>query len=397
MSQTPVFFHVDLDAFFASVEQLDNPAYRGKPVIVGGEIGKRGVVSTCSYEARKFGVHSAMPISRAVALCPGGIYVRGRMHRYHEKSRDVMHIFETFSPAVQQMSVDEAFLDMSGTARLFGPPEETAFKLKQCVFAETGLTVSAGVASNRYIAKIASGLRKPDGLVVVPFGEEAAFMAELRLKDVWGVGEKTRNRLEDAGLSTVKSILSCSEAMLQGLLGQAGGSFLHSVIRGIDAGIFTGETASRSISSEQTFEYDLDDIAAIETALLELASDIMFRLLDEKQSSRTIHLKIRYSDFRTVSIQETVNHTINDTGELYDLARNLFLKKYDRSGPVRLLGVGVHNVAAGSDPGQMDLFDTGDSVRKRKVEEAVLALAHKRGKKLVTRARLIPPRGRNES
>ena len=389
MSGTPVFFHVDLDAFFASVEQLDNPSYRGKPVIVGGEIGKRGVVSTCSYEARKFGVHSAMPMSRAVALCPDGIYVRGRMHRYHEKSREVMHIFESFSPSVRQMSVDEAFLDMSGTSRLFGPPEDTALQLKKRVFAETGLTVSAGVASNQYIAKIASGLRKPDGLVVVPPGEEAAFMAGLRLKDVWGVGEKTRNRLEEAGLSTVRAILACSEAMLQGLLGQAGGSFLFSVVRGIDTGIFTAEASSRSISSEQTFEYDLDDDSAVDTALLELASDVMFRLLDEKQSSRTVHLKIRYSDFRTVSIQETVDHAINDTGELFGIAAGLFRKKYDRSAPVRLLGVGVHNVTDGSDPGQMDLFDTGASSRKRKVEEAVLALARKRGKKLVTRARLI--------
>jgi len=389
VSGSAVFFHVDLDAFFASVEQLDNPTYRGKPVIVGGEIGKRGVVSTCSYEARKFGVHSAMPMSRAVALCPDGIYVRGRMHRYYEKSREVMAIFDSFSPEVRQMSVDEAFLDMSGTGMLFGPPEETAMKLKQRVFADTGLTVSAGVASNRYIAKIASGLKKPDGLVVVPAGGEAAFMEGLRLKDVWGVGEKTRTRLEDAGLSTVKAVLACSEGMLQGLLGPAGGSFLHSVVRGIDTGIFVGEASSRSISSEQTFEYDLDDQGAIETALLELAADVMYRLLDEKQSSRTVHLKIRYSDFRTVSIQETVDHAINDTGELYGLARNLFLKKYDRTAPVRLLGIGAHNVAEGASAGQMDLFDSGASSRKRKVEEAVHALARKRGKRLVTRARLV--------
>ena len=389
MTVQPVFFHVDLDAFFASVEQLDNPQYRGKPVIVGGEIGKRGVVSTCSYEARKFGVHSAMPMGRAYQLCPDGIYLRGRMHRYHELSRQVMHIFESFSPAVQQMSIDEAFLDMSGTEKLFGPAEGTARRLKEQVYTETGLTISAGIASNRYIAKIASGLSKPDGLVQVKSGEEGSFMASLRLKDVWGIGEKSRNRLEEAGLATVPALLKCSPALLQGLLGQAGGSFLHSVIHGIDPDIFTGETASRSISSEHTFEYDIGDLEIIETEILELSSDVMFRLLDEGLSGRTVQVKIRYSDFRTVSIQETGETALNDTGDLYERARNLFLKKYDRSSPVRLLGVGIHNVSETRLPEQLFLFDAQDSSRKRKVEEAVFALAKKRGKRLVTRARLI--------
>ncbi len=396
MSAEPVFFHVDLDAFFASVEQLDNPAYRGKPVIVGGEIGKRGVVSTCSYEARKFGVHSAMPMNRAVSLCPNGIYLTGRMHRYHEKSREVMGILEKFSPSVQQMSVDEAFLDMTGTEKLFGPPEETAKKLQARILSETGLTVSAGIASNRYIAKIASGILKPSGLVHVHNGGEKEFMSSLRLKDVWGIGEKTRTRLEEAGIPTVKAILSCSESMLQSLIGISGGSFLYSVIRGIDPGIFVGEAASRSISSERTFEYDIAEIDIVETALLELASDVMYRLLDEGLSSRTVHLKIRYSDFRTVSIQETGETSVNDTGDLFTRIKNLFNKKYDRSSPVRLLGVGVQNVCEGKIPVQMDLFDTGMSKKKRKVEEAVHALSRKRGKKLVTHARLIEANGREQ-
>lgn len=395
MSAAPVFFHVDLDAFFAAVEQLDNPAYRGKPVIVGGEIGKRGVVSTCSYEARKFGVHSAMPMNKAVALCPDGIFLRGRMGRYHEKSREVMNIFDSFSPSVRQMSVDEAFLDMSGMERLFGSSEESARALKQKVQAETGLTVSVGAAPNRYIAKIASGLSKPDGLVVVNPGDEALFMSRLRLKDVWGIGEKSRARLEDAGLATVPSILACSEGLLQGLLGPAGGSFLFSVIRGIDTGIFIGESASHSISGEHTFEYDIGDIEAIETALLELSSDVMYRLLDEGLSGRTVHLKLRYSDFRTVSIQETGDKNINDTGDLYGRALALFLKKYDRSAPIRLLGVGIHNVMEGGRNDQLDLFDTGTAKRKRKVEEAIHALSLKRGKKMVTRARLIESTGKD--
>ena len=385
----PVFFHVDLDAFFASVEQLDNPAYRGKPVIVGGEVGKRGVVSTCSYEARKFGVHSAMPMNRAVALCPQGIFLRGRMDRYHEKSREVMHILDSFSPDLRQMSVDEAFLDMTGTRNLFGIPEEAARKLKERVHEETGLTVSVGAAANRYIAKIASGLSKPDGLVVVPPGREAAFMSELKLKDVWGIGEKTRARLEAAGLPDIRSILACSEQLLASILGPSGGGFLYSAIRGIDPGVFTGETVSRSISGEQTFEYDITDTNILETVLLDLSSELMYRLLDEGLSGKTVHIKIRYTDFRTVSIQETSDKTINDTGDLFVRAQNLFRKKYERGIPVRLLGLGIYNVREEKEPEQADLFDSGVSKRKRKVEEALLALSRKHGKKMVTRARLI--------
>lgn len=389
MTAEPVFFHVDLDAFFASVEQLDHPEYRGKPVIVGGEVGKRGVVSTCSYEARKFGVHSAMPMGKAVALCPDGIYVRGDMSRYHEKSREVMRIFCDFSPGVQQMSIDEAFLDMTGTERLFGKACETARRLKERVRSETGLTVSVGVAPNRYIAKIASGLSKPDGLVVVPLGGEAAFMAGLRLKDVWGVGEKSRARLEAAGLASVTSLLGCSERLLQGILGAAGGSFLHAVLRGNDPGLFVGEASSHSLSTERTFGEDVTDRDTIDTALLELSSEVMFRMLDEGLSGKTVHLKIRYGDFRTVSIQETADRSVNDSVDLFERVRALFARKYEPGEPVRLLGVGLHNVTEGKGADQMYLFDSGNAEKKRKVEEAVHELARKRGKRLVTKARLI--------
>lgn len=385
----PVFFHVDLDAFFASVEQLDNPEYRGKPVIVGGEIGKRGVVSTCSYEARKFGVRSAMPMNRAVELCPSAIFLRGRMHRYHEKSREVMAILEEFSPEVAQMSVDEAFLDMTGTKRLFGEPAEAAKTLKARVAERTGLTVSAGVAPNRYIAKIASGLSKPDGLVVVSPGGEADFMSALRLKDVWGIGEKTRERLQAAGLGDIPSLLACSKGLLSSIIGDAGGSFLHSVIRGIDPGVFTGEALTRSISTEHTFGADIVDPDYLEDVLFDLSSEIMFRLIDEGLSGRTVHLKIRYGDFRTVSCQETRDTSVNDTGDLFSRARTLFRKKWERGNPVRLLGVGIHNVQEGKGCEQRSLFDSPDADRKRKVEETVHALAVKRGKRLVTRGRLI--------
>ena len=190
------YLHVDLDAFFASVEQLDNPEYRGKAVIVGGlPSDKRAVVSTCSYEARKYGVHSAMPIFKAYKLCPNGIYLRGRMERYHEKSKEVMKIFYDFSPDVKQMSVDEAFIDITGTEMLFGSPEEVAKKLKATILEKTGLTVSVGVAHNKYIAKIASGVNKPNGLCIVPEGQEENFMLSLPLSKLWGAGTKTQEKL----------------------------------------------------------------------------------------------------------------------------------------------------------------------------------------------------------
>lgn len=385
----PVFFHVDLDAFFASVEQLDNPEYRGKPVIVGGEVGKRGVVSTCSYEARKFGVHSAMPMNRAVELCPQAIFLRGRMGRYHEKSREVMAVFADFSPEVAQMSVDEAFLDMTGTRRLFGEPAEAARSLKARVLERTGLTVSVGVAPNRYIAKIASGLSKPDGLVVVTPGGEAAFMASLRLKDVWGIGEKTRERLQASGLGDLPSILACSEKLLASIIGDSGGAFLYAVSRGIDPGVFEGETLTRSISAEHTFGADIVDPECLENALFELSSEVMFRLLDEGLSGRTVHVKIRYGDFRTVSCQETGDTSVNDTSDLFARAQKIFRKKWERGNPVRLIGIGIFNVREGTSGEQRSLFDFGDADRKRKVEETVLAIARKRGKRLVTRGRLI--------
>lgn len=389
MPVSTVFFHVDLDAFFAAVEQLDYPEYRGKPVIIAGDPDKRGVVSTCSYEARVFGVHSAMSSIRAHQLCPNGIFLPGRMHRYHEKSREVMAVLDQFSPDIQQISVDEAFLDMSGTERIFGESRNAAQRLKDAVRNQTGLTISVGVAPNRYLAKIASGLSKPDGLFIVNDGEEASFMKERRLKDVWGVGEKSRERLAAAGLNSVTDILACPEKLIAGILGQAGAAFLYRAVRGIDPGILAGEPSSRSISAERTFDRDVHERDIMDSMLLELSIELMYRLLDEGLYGKTVTVKIRYADFTTVSIQSTGDTAIRDSSDLYSRAQTLLERKLEHGALVRLIGLSVNRLDDTPPAEQLNLFDDGSGKRKQLVEQAVHRLEKKRGKRLVTRARLI--------
>lgn len=381
-----VFFHVDLDAFFASVEQLDNPEYRNKPVIVGGK-SRRSVVSTCSYEARKFGVHSAMPIMQARKLCPNGIFVFPRMNRYHEKSKEVMTLFNTFTPEVQQISIDEAFLNMTGMEKLFGKPELAALKLKNKIKEKTGLAASIGCGSNKYIAKIASGKSKPDGLFAVPPGCEEKFMRSLSLKDIWGIGEKTRQKLIASGLNSVEQISSVSENLLCSILGNAGGCFLYKAVRGAVTDFFSDEVKNRSISTERTFEYDLYSQEQIDDIIFLLSNEIMYRIIDEKIQTRTVSVKIRYGNFTTVSIQET-GEPINDLTGLYLRVKKLFYKKFDNRNGIRLLGISVTK-DKNNDSQQLELFCSEDKFKKRKIEETVYALAKAKGKNILQPARII--------
>lgn len=387
--ESPVFLHVDLDAFFASVEQLDFPEYRGKPVIVGGKPGdRRSVVSTCSYEARKYGVHSAMPISKAYELCPTGIYVHGRMNRYHEKSLEVMNVFNDFSPDVQQMSVDEAFIDIRGTQRLFGNPEQIAQKLKKAVTEKTGLTVSVGIASNKYLAKIASGMSKPDGMYHIKNGDEEKFMINLPLEKIWGVGTKTRERLHRAGFYTSQSIHNASLPLLKSMFGECTGSFLYNAVRGKEVETFEQKTISKSISGEHTFEYDITDSYVIDTAILQLSQDIFFRLLKEQLHSKTVHIKIRYEDFTTLSIQETLKRVIVSSDALYEKAKELFYKKYTSGRGIRLIGVGVMNVEKGICDEQNELFDFGQA-KIQALEKTIVSLKERNPELTLKKARLL--------
>ena len=388
-SFTKVYFHVDLDAFFASVEQRDHPEYRGKPLVVGGlKTDRRSVVSTASYEARKYGIHSAMPVSKAALLCPDAIFIRGNYALYEEVSQTVMQIFSNYSPFVIQMSIDEAFIDMTGSEKLFGPPQKAAQKLKDEVFKKTGLTVSVGVSSSMYVAKIASGLSKPDGLTVVNDGDEEKFMLSLPLEKLWGCGEKTQAHLKQAGLFSIPLIHSKSKELLVSIFGQSTGTFIYNAVRGNKDMQFGTEAKNHSISSERTFDFDLTDRYAIETAVMEIAQHVLFRMHREKVRSRTIAIKIRYGDFTTVSVQETYDMSITSAHDFFEKAKVLLNRKLDSSKGVRLLGVSFENVTSLCEPEQQPLFDFGEKKRS-KIEKAIFDLEEKNPAIKITKARLL--------
>ncbi|MDR1179694.1 MAG: DNA polymerase IV, partial [Spirochaetales bacterium] len=377
MSSAPVFFHVDLDAFFASVEQMDNPAYKDKPVIVGAAPGHRGVVSACSYEARKFGVHSAMPISEAFRRCPQGIYLPVRMNRYAEISGVVMAILGEFSPDVRPISIDEASLDMTGTGLLFGPPWQTAGKLQSEVFERAGVPLSVGIAPNRFLAKMASDFKKPKGLYEVLPGQEESFVDAVGLPKLWGLGKKTMERLHAICLDTLPRLRQMSEDALKSLMGEAAGNFLYNAIRGRDIGMYSDTAKSHSISHETTFAEDTADWEIISLSLLDLSHQVMYRLFAEDGKSRTVSIKYRYSDFSTFSCQTTLSHFVLSAEELYKTGLDIIKAKWNPHIPLRLIGIGFDKVQPGGGS-QKELFPTAYE-RKGLVEKAVFNMQKKAG------------------
>ncbi|WP_346660529.1 DNA polymerase IV [uncultured Veillonella sp.] len=298
--------HVDMDAFFASIEQLDHPEYKGHPVIVGG-LSSRGVVATCSYEARKFGVHSAMPISRAKKLCPDGIYVYPRMDRYKEVSHQIFSIMKEFTPHIEPLSIDEAFLEVSGMSTMYSGPKALGRAIKDRVFEETGLIISAGLAPNKFLAKLASDLDKPDGLVVIPYGREKEILAPLPIKRIWGVGPRTEKILKTGGFHLMRHIQALpDESSLIPLVGNQARR-IWELANGIDERPVETDRKIQSIGAEETYEEDLTDGSAIELEFRYFANRLSKRLRKRNLLGHTVSIKVRYDDFTTVSRQKRLD------------------------------------------------------------------------------------------
>ena len=350
--------HLDMDAFYASVEVLDDPDLKGRPVIVGGGM-RRGVVSAASYEARKFGVHSALPMARAARLCPHGVFLPVRMERYKEVSDRIFEIFRRFTPLVEPLSLDEAFLDVTESARLFGSGEEIARKIRAAVRSESGLTVSAGVASSKFVAKIASDLDKPDGLTVVPHGKEKEFLAPLPVGKLWGVGKVTEAALHRMGVGTIGDLACVPADLLKGKFGQHG-LHLHRLANGVDDREVEPEQEMKSIGREETFDEDLLDAGDLRRELLAVATRVAARMRRKGLKGRTVSLKVKYSDFRLVTRETTLPYATDDGGEIFRQALFLLAKTDAGKRPVRLLGIYLSNFgeerARTEEWGQIPLF-----------------------------------------
>ncbi len=353
----PSILHCDLDAFFASVEQIHDPALVGRPVIVGG-LGARGVVAAASYEARRFGVRSAMPMARARRACPDGVFLAPRFDAYRDASRAVMAVFGSYTSLVEPIALDEAFLDVSGSRRRFGTGPEIAAAVRARVRAETGLTVSVGVATTKFVAKLASDRSKPDGLLVVPAGTETAFLHPLPVEALWGVGPATLRRLTALGVRTVGDLAALGEATLVAALGSARGRHLHALAHNRDDRAVVPERAAKSVGHEETFAEDHRDRAVLAREVARLADRVAARLRSGGQVARTVHLKVRFADFRTVTRARTLPRPTDLAAEITATAQAL-LGEVDPAPGVRLLGVSVSGLGADTRPLTLDLDGAG--------------------------------------
>ena len=361
--------HVDMDAFYASVEQLDDPQLVGKPVIVGGRAESRGVVAAASYEVRQFGVHSAMPMATALRLCPNAIVVAPRMNRYVAFSRQIRDIFTDFTPLVEPISIDEAFLDITGSQRLLGTPLHIAHEIKRRLRDETGLTGSVGVASNKFLAKLASDLEKPDGLVMVNEAEVSALLDPLPVEKLWGVGLAARKKLNDLGIRTIAELRMHPPSRLVKLLGTWGNT-LHDLARGIDQRCVQTNDQAKSIGTESTFANDIIDREQLLDVLMGQIDQVAWRLRKAKQEAGTMTLKIRYPNFHTITRGTALDPPANTFSDLWAAAEHLFDLNIGRDRqPIRLLGATASNLqAVGTNPGL--LFD-GDGREKQKKTDSV--------------------------
>ena len=385
-TKTRLILHVDMDAFFAAVEQRNHPEYRGKPVIVGADPkgGKgRGVVSTCSYEARKFGVHSAMPVSKAYKLCPQGIYVWPNGKLYAQVSKEIFEIFYEFTDQVEPLSIDEAFLDVTGSQKLFGGGRQIAQQIKRRIVEKEAITASVGVAPNKYLAKIASDLEKPDGLVVVEPDKIETFLHPLDISRLWGAGRKTQETLRKMNIHTIGDLAAFPREVLDKKLGKMGTHFYY-LAHGIDDRPVHSAHGVKSISNEHTFGTDINNERVLLSMLLKLSEKVGYRLRKKKLRGKTIHLKLRYDNFSTITRNKTLPNPVDDTATIYMIIEKLFKTNYQKGRKIRLTGVGVSGL---DDPlnEQLSLFD-GTTEKQQALDQLQDSLINRFGKKMISRA-----------
>ncbi|TGE33287.1 DNA polymerase IV [Desulfosporosinus sp. Sb-LF] len=377
--------HVDMDAFYASVEQRDDPTLLGKPVVVGGRPNSRGVVSAASYEARKFGVHSAMPLAEACRRCPQAVFLPVNFPKYREASFHIRQIFLTYTPMVEPLSLDEAFLDVTGSTSLFGPAETIALTIKQRIQQELNLTASVGLGCNKFLAKLASDLRKPNGFVIVPPDRVQEFLDPLSVERIWGVGKKTAEQLHKLNIRTVRDLRRLEQGFLTRLFGIMG-SQLYQLAQGIDDRPVESDRIVKSIGRETTFPTDIADIEVLETALLKLSVEVGRNLRKEMLKGKTITLKARYDDFRTVSRSRTLQRATDLDNVIYQEARNL-LQEVSPKQPLRLIGITLNNLTDQMEA-QLSLFEEPQQERENLIK--VLDLVNEKyGDHSITRARLL--------
>lgn len=386
MPESRQIIHVDMDAFYASVEQLDNPGLLGKAVIVGGDPKRRGVVSAASYEARKFGVHSAMPMSQAIRLCPDAIVLPVRMKRYVEFSRQIHAIFEKFTPQIEPISLDEAFLDVTGSLRLFGSAEKIGRAIKDQIKKRLHLVASVGMASNKFLAKLASDLDKPDGFVIISEEDKQRILDPLPVARIWGVGRVTEKALKSKGIETIKQLRETPAEILRSIFGEQTEHVLC-LARGIDDRQVESSREARSISSEQTFAADIADKDVLLDVLLSQVEDVAQQLRINNLEARTITLKLRYGDFRTITRSRTLANPTDVTATLWQQAREALLRWHKKSaGPLRLVGFGASGLQrAGS--GQRQLFGEPEREKQKRLDKAFDRIRGKFGHDSLRRGR----------
>ncbi|MFW5985657.1 MAG: DNA polymerase IV [Halanaerobiaceae bacterium] len=388
--------HIDMDAFFAAVEKKDNPQLKNKPVIVGGTgLADRGVVSAASYEAREYGVHSAMPLRKARQLCPEGVFMPTRHKRYGEVSRQIFAIFQNYTPRVEKLSIDEAFLDLKGCHRLYGSSQEIGKKIKKEIRNELGLIASVGVSFNKFLAKLASDLEKPDGFVVITPENVNKVLEPLPVTEIFGVGEKTARVLRERGVETIKQLKDISQDDLTSNFGKYG-TTLYNLARGIDHRKVEPVSETKSISHETTFKNSIRKKDEVLSVLLWLTEKVARRLRNKDLKAKTVFVKVRYDDFSTYTRRITLDNFIANTEKIYQEACDLLARENLLKKPIRLLGVGVESLSR-KNLRQLSLFDQGEKNRERKkISETMDQIKERYGEESIQRARELIYKERNK-